>query len=331
MEELLFLCYINTETLKEIPESEDIHMISTDKLNNIVNDITNNYKDNDLFYIKEGHCMPNRDTIIHIILGLRQVMFPGYFDNEYLGQSPEYFVGHNITKLYKDLSCQVKAALMQQEKDNADDDEITRKVSDICSAFFSSLGTIQKILTKDVQAAFDGDPAAKTKEEIIFCYPGLFAIFVYRLAHELYKMKVPFIPRIMTEYAHSNTGIDINPGATIGEYFFIDHGTGVVIGETTVIGNNVKVYQGVTLGALSTRSGQLLRDVKRHPTIEDNVTIYSSASILGGETIIGEGSVIGGNAFITESVPAGTKISVKTPELITANTFVAGNEDYSQL
>lgn len=318
---LVFVIYYyrNIITLK-LKEREATRMISTDKLNTIVNDITNNYKDNDLFYIKEGHCMPNRDTIIHIILGLRQIMFPGYFDSENLSHTnPTYFVGHNITKLYEALSCQVKAALTQQAKENADDNEISDKVNDICCRFFSSLASIQKMLTKDVQAAFDGDPAAKTKEEIIFCYPGLFAIFVYRLAHELYKMDVPFIPRIMTEYAHSHTGIDINPGATIGEYFFIDHGTGVVIGETTEIGNNVKIYQGVTLGALSTRSGQLLRDVKRHPTIEDNVTIYSSASILGGETVIGEGSVIGGNAFITESVPAGTRVSVKTPELVTVN------------
>ena len=166
-----------------------------------------------------------------------------------------------------------------------------------------------------MQAAFDGDPAAKTKEEIIFCYPGLFAIFVYRMAHELYEMKVPFIPRIMTEYAHGHTGIDINPGADIGEYFCIDHGTGVVIGETTGIGDHVKIYQGVTLGALSTRSGQLLRDVKRHPTIEDHVTIYSNASILGGETVIGKGSVIGGNAFITSSVAPGTRVIGNTPEL----------------
>ncbi len=166
-----------------------------------------------------------------------------------------------------------------------------------------------------MEAAYNGDPAAKTRQEIIFCYPGLLAIFVYRIAHELYKMEVPLIPRIMSEYAHSHTGIDINPGAQIGEYFFIDHGTGVVIGETTIIGNNVKIYQGVTLGALSTRSGQLLRDIKRHPTIEDNVTIYSSASILGGDTVIGQGSVIGGNAFITDSVPPGTRVSVKSPEL----------------
>ncbi len=290
-------------------------MIPETILNNVVQQITDNYKNEELFYIKEGQCMPNRDCIIHIILRLRQIMFPGYFDDENLSHTvPCYFVGNNILKLYNDLFCQTKAAIMQTSP-NETDETIDEKVEDICQNFLSSLGNIQKTLMKDVQAAYDGDPAAKTKQEIIFCYPGLFAIFVYRLAHELYKMEVPFIPRIMTEYAHDNTGIDINPGAQIGEYFFIDHGTGVVIGETTVIGNNVKIYQGVTLGALSTRSGQLLRNVKRHPTIEDNVTIYSSASILGGETVIGKGSVIGGNAFITESVPEGTRVSVKNPEL----------------
>ena len=171
------------------------------------------------------------------------------------------------------------------------------------------------MLLKDVQAGFDGDPAAKSRQEIISSYPGVFAIFVYRMAHELYLKNVPFIPRVMTEYAHSRTGIDINPGADIGEYFFIDHGTGVVIGETTKIGNNVKLYQGVTLGALSTRKGQLLAEVKRHPTIENNVTIYSGATILGGETVIGANSIIGGNTFITESVPPYTKVSLKAPEM----------------
>ena len=175
---------------------------------------------------------------------------------------------------------------------------------------------VQEMLLKDVQAGFDGDPAAKSREEIIFSYPGFLAIYVYRLAHILYLEEVPFIPRIMTEYAHDHTGIDINPGATIGEYFFIDHGTGVVIGETTTIGNNVKLYQGVTLGALSTRKGQQLSGVKRHPTIEDNVTIYSNSSVLGGETVIGENTIIGGNTFITESIPANSKVSAKSPELV---------------
>lgn len=291
-------------------------MFSESELNAITQQITDNYTNEELFYVKEGHQMPNRDTIIHIILGLRQIMFPGYFDEEHLGRTlPDFFLGHNLIKLYDSLYSQIIDALTQHEKDVADEKEIAQKTETICSSFFSSLPHIQKLLMKDVQAAFDGDPAAHSKEEIIFCYPGLFAIFVYRMAHELYQLKVPFIPRIMSEYAHSHSGIDINPGAVIGEYFFIDHGTGVVIGETTIIGNNVKIYQGVTLGALSTRSGQLLRNVKRHPTIEDNVTIYSSASILGGETVIGKGSVIGGNAFITESVAAGSRVSVKKQEL----------------
>ena len=181
-----------------------------------------------------------------------------------------------------------------------------------CNIFFSA-GVSQM---DELQAGFDGDPAAKSKEEIIFSYPGFYAIYVYRLAHVLYLENVPFIPRIMSEYAHGYTGIDINPGATIGEYFFIDHGTGVVIGETTEIGRNVKLYQGVTLGALSTRQGQLLANVKRHPTIRDNVTIYSNSSVLGGETVIGENTIIGGNTFITASIPANTKVSAKSPELV---------------
>ena len=170
-----------------------------------------------------------------------------------------------------------------------------------------------------MQAGYDGDPAAASKEQIIFSYPGFYAVFVYRIAHELYKMKVPFIPRIMTEHAHSKTGIDINSGASIGKYFFMDHGTGIVIGETTVSGDFVKLYQGVTLGALSTRGGQHLKGVKRHPTIEDRVTIYSNATILGGETVIGKDSVIGGGAFITSSIPEKTRVSVTPPDLSIKN------------
>ena len=186
----------------------------------------------------------------------------------------------------------------------------------ICQRFFEELPKLQRTLLTDIQAGFDGDPAAKSKEEIIYSYPGLFAIYVYRVAHVLYQEEVPFLPRIMSEYAHGRTGIDINPGASIGEYFFIDHGTGVVIGETTKIGQNVKLYQGVTLGALSTRDGQQLAGVKRHPTIEDNVTIYSNSTVLGGETVIGENTIIGGNTFITTSIPPNTKVRAKSPELV---------------
>ena len=177
------------------------------------------------------------------------------------------------------------------------------------------MADIQEMLIQDVEAGFNGDPAAKNREEIIFSYPGLYAIFVYRYAHVLYQLEVPFVPRIMTEYAHSQTGIDINPGAQIGKSFFIDHGTGIVIGETTSIGDNVKIYQGVTLGALSTRKGQQLSGVKRHPTIEDNVVIYANTTVLGGETVVGANSVIAGNTFITASISPDTKVASTMPEL----------------
>jgi serine O-acetyltransferase len=178
-----------------------------------------------------------------------------------------------------------------------------------------TLPKIRHLLAMDVDAFFDGDPAATGKDDIILSYPGIYAIMVSRLAHELYLLDVPLIPRMMTEHAHGLTGIDIHPGAAIGHHFFLDHGTGIVVGETTIIGDYVKIYQCVTLGALSTRGGRLLNGVKRHPTIEDRVTIYSGASIFGGDTIIGEGVVIGSNAFITKSIPEKTRVSVKDPEL----------------
>ena len=187
---------------------------------------------------------------------------------------------------------------------------------DLAITFISRIPAIRELVDTDMEAFYQGDPAAYNKEEIVLCYPGLLASTVNRLAHELFLLKVPLIPRMMTEYAHSRTGIDIHPGATIGRYFFMDHGTGIVVGETSVIGEHVKIYQGVTIGALSTRGGQSLRGAKRHPTIEDDVTIYAGASILGGETVIGRGSVIGSNVFITSSVKPGTRMSVRTQELV---------------
>jgi serine O-acetyltransferase len=177
---------------------------------------------------------------------------------------------------------------------------------------------LREVLATDVLAAYEGDPAARSYDEIVFSYPGIFAVSVYRMAHQLFEQQIPLLPRIMTEYAHTITGIDIHPGAKIGESFFIDHGSGVVIGETTVIGKNVRIYQGVTLGALSLPkdAGKLLRGKKRHPTIEDDVIIYAGATILGGDTVIGARSVIGGNVWITESVPADTKVLLETPRLI---------------
>ena len=276
--------------------------------------LTENYASEELFMPKSGRRLPNRSVIIDIVRDLKSIVFPGYFSTDTSATVfPEYYVGHRLNDLYDRLKNQIEIALLYHGEEP---EEAAAHADRTACGFFEQLPEIQRLLLTDVQAGFDGDPAAKSKEEIIFSYPGLFAIYVYRLAHVLYKEEIPFIPRVMSEYAHGRTGIDINPGATIGEYFFIDHGTGVVIGETTTIGNNVKLYQGVTLGALSTRKGQQLSGVKRHPTIEDNVTIYSNSSVLGGETVIGENTIIGGNTFITESIPANSKVSAKSPELV---------------
>lgn len=280
-----------------------------------VKKVADNYENNNLFLADGNANIPCKNAIIEIINDLKKLIFPGFFcaSDSYI-DGTEYFVGDMLFKIGASLEQQVMLALSY--KSNKSSEELKKETDRICNGFFEKIPEIQQMLIKDVQAAFDGDPAAKSKEEVIFSYPGFQAVFVYRFAHILYKENVPFIPRIMTEYAHSETGIDINSGAKIGEYFFIDHGTGVVIGETCEIGNNVKVYQGVTLGALSTRSGQQLSGIKRHPTIKDNVTIYSGSSILGGETVIGESAIIGGNSFITSSIPANTKVSIKNPELI---------------
>ena len=284
----------------------------TAAINDAVRQLTERYATETLFSSGGGKCLPNRSIIVDIIQDLRHVLFPRYFGPD-PGSSefPAHYVGHQLNDIYDRLREQIQIAFLYQngESSDAHADEVTAR-------FISRLPEIQALLLKDVQAGFDGDPAAKSKEEIIFSYPGFYAIYIYRLAHVLYLEEVPFIPRIMTEYGHGATGIDINPGATIGEYFFIDHGTGVVIGETTEIGNYVKLYQGVTLGALSTRKGQELSGVKRHPTIGDRVTIYSNSTVLGGETVIGENTIVGGNTFITESISADTKVSAKNPELV---------------
>ncbi|MBQ2580187.1 MAG: serine acetyltransferase [Ruminococcus sp.] len=260
---------------------------------------------------------PDKKTIVDILEKLRAVIIPGYFENT---EHRFYTVQSNISTLIEDiiynLIKQITIVLKYDpELEDKDTDFLRERAEEITFDFLDTIPMIREYIETDLQASYDGDPAAYNKDEIICTYPGFFAILTYRIAHELFLRKVPLIPRIMTEHAHSLTGIDIHPGTTIGKYFFIDHGTGIVIGETTVIGNNVRVYQGVTLGALSTRGGQSLRNKKRHPTIHDNVTIYSGASILGGDTVIGRDVVIGGNAFITRSVPAGAKVSVKSQEL----------------
>ncbi len=290
-------------------------MLDKDQLNDIVAGIAKNYSEREeIFFTDPNKHFPNKLAIVNIVKDLRRVMFPRYFGDETpTGINPEYFIGETLIRIEDSLRRELREALLF--RGGLETEELDARVNQICATFFSRLPEIQRILLTDVQAAFDGDPAAQSKEEIIFSYPGFFAIFVYRIAHELYVQDVPLIPRIMSEYAHGRTGVDINSGATIGEYFFIDHATGVVIGETTTIGDHVKVYQGVTLGALSTRAGQALSGVKRHPTIEDDVTIYSNASVLGGETVIGEGSIIAGSAFVISSVPAGSRVSLKNQEV----------------
>ena len=255
---------------------------------------------------------PDKDVIVELIGKLRRIIFPGYFrDKNY----HIYNAKHSLSMLIEDVMFNLTGQIELVLRGGGMGDEAREKAQALCVAFFQKIPEVRAMVDTDLQAAYDGDPAATGKDEVIFSYPGLFAITVYRLAHVLYELQVPMLPRMMTEHAHSVTGIDIHPGATVGKYFFIDHGTGIVVGETTVIGENVKIYQGVTLGALSTRGGQSLRGVRRHPTIEDNVTIYAGASILGGETVIGQGCVIGSNAFITRSIAPGTTVSIKHQEL----------------
>lgn len=289
-----------------------------ENINCLVNKIIDDYKQGSHVDIKETFMRPKKDTIVKIIVQLRNIIFPEYFKNS---NYRVYTIRNNLAMQLEDvmynLSKQISIVLKYlPEHENKSDDELLTEAEQLTLKFLDRLTEIRRLINTDLEAAYDGDPAAFNKPEIVFSYPGLFAILVSRIAHELYLLNVPLIPRIMTEYAHTQTGIDIHPGATIGEYFFIDHGTGIVVGETSVIGNNVKIYQGVTIGALSTREGQKLHGTRRHPTIEDNVTIYAGASILGGNTVIGRNSVIGSNVFITTSIPPDTRVSIKTQELL---------------
>ena len=288
-------------------------MIEKGMLRDVAAEISKGYDEAEVPMYSDHLRLPNRAVVIGIIQNLQKVFFPAYFGGTAVSQvTAQTYVEFLLGDIISALREQVELAFSNTITDPA---ALESRTDEACTAFIRGLPKIQSMLMKDVKANYDGDPAAGSKEEVIFSYPGLYAIFVYRVAHELYESGVPLIPRIMTEYAHGATGIDINPGATIGEYFFIDHGTGIVIGETTIIGNHVKLYQGVTLGALSPRGGHAVVG-KRHPTVGDNATIYSNASILGGETVIGANSVIGGNSFLTSSVEDNTKASVETPKMI---------------
>lgn len=286
----------------------------------ITEKIINSCEDPESFIHIDYEPMPSREQVIDIINRMMEVLYPGYFSKEKIDPlNFKYNLGHSISTLFGLLTEQIIISIRHEcSKYETPCASCVTQGHEAALRVFESIPDIKKILATDIKAILDGDPAAKNCDEIIFSYPGVFAISVYRIANILYKEKVPFLPRIMSEYAHSVTGIDIHPGATIGKSFAIDHGTGVVIGETTIIGENVRIYQGVTIGALSLPkdAGERFKGIKRHPTIEDDAIIYSGATILGGETVIGRNAVIGGNVWLTESVPPGTRVLIEKPRLI---------------
>ena len=261
--------------------------------------------------------LPDRDAVIEILNICFSIIYPGYYGEQSVDRTNlEFQIGALVDRLAR-LVCEQVSRSVEHERKRLDllAPMCRGRGEEVAMEFITRLPQVRLMLSLDVQAHYDGDPAAKSLDEVIFSYPGMFAITIYRIAHELHEIGVPLIPRIMSEHAHSLAGIDIHPGAMIGRSFFIDHGTGVVVGETTVIGDNVRIYHGVTLGARSPRKGHELRGIKRHPTIEDDVTIYPGATILGGKTTIGKGSIVGGNVFLTHSIEPGTKVAIEEPQL----------------
>jgi serine O-acetyltransferase len=291
-----------------------------DNMEKLVGQIVRTYQDETGINFIDATNLPVRDKILETLDLLTELLFPGYTGRRSITRSNVNFVVIDILyHVYTELVEQIERAYKYRcRMEKCDSGDCRRMAEDVTRHLLSQLPAIRESLKGDVGAAFDGDPAAKTYEEIVISYPCISAIATYRIAHELYVKEVPLIPRIMTEFAHSKTGIDIHPGAKIGKNFFIDHGTGVVIGETTVIGDNVKIYQGVTLGAMSfpkDERGKIIKGGKRHPTIEDNVVIYAEATILG-DVVIGKDSVVGGNVWIKESVPPGVTVSMAKAELV---------------
>jgi len=294
--------------------------LNNDRIEELVGEIANTYKGDSGINFIDASNLPVRDKILNILGLLIEVLFPGYTGKRTITKSNiNFIVGDILCQVYNDLCEQVERAYQYACRINkCDGCDCRTMAEDVTEHLLRQLPKIRELLKGDVGAAFDGDPAAKSYEEIVISYPCITAIATYRIAHELYLKEVPLIPRIMSECAHSKTGIDIHPGARIGRNFFIDHGTGVVIGETTIIGNNVKIYQGTTLGAMSfpkDERGGVIKGGKRHPTIEDNVTIYAEATILGDVTI-GAGSIVGGNVWIKESVPAGVTVTTPHADLV---------------
>jgi len=294
--------------------------LTSRKMEKLISEITHTYKGDSGTNFIDASNLPYRQKILEILDLLIEVLFPGYTGKRTVTKSNiSFIIGDILYQVYTELSEQIERAYQYQCRiKKCDGCDCRTMAENVARHLLTQLPKIRELLKSDVGAAFDGDPAAKSYEEIVISYPCITAIATYRIAHELYLKEVPLIPRIMSECAHSKTGIDIHPGAKIGKNFFIDHGTGVVIGETTVIGENVKIYQGTTLGAMSfpkDERGRIIKGGKRHPTLEDNVTIYAEATILGDVTI-GAGTVIGGNVWVKESVPAGVTITVANTDLV---------------
>jgi serine O-acetyltransferase len=302
-----------------MPNRQDRLIALTDQI------VESYYKISTINHLGQCH-LPGVSEVLHITEDLKEILFPGYRKRQdlHLG-NVMYHIGDLLDSIYNRLTIQISRALRyQDQKANREPcaettrEAYERQAAEITVDFLESLPKLREVLSKDVQAAFDGDPAARHADEVIFCYPGFEAITVHRLAHELYKRNVPLIPRMMSESSHSKTGIDIHPGARIGHSFFIDHGTGVVIGETCEIHAYVKVYQGVTLGALSfpkDSEGNIIKGIKRHPTIGEGVVIYANATILGGDTVIGDHSVIGASVSLSKSIPPNTVVTIEKPQL----------------
>ena len=295
-------------------------MAEPNDLNNIVEAMLQSYRSDARGHHINRRFMPSRDAIIEIVELLLQLFYPGYFGRQDLtDENVAYHVGGLLSTLREKLSRQIEMCMcFDAERAGTGDEPCPTEAREKAVRLLGALPRIRASLLGDVQAAYDGDPAAGSLDEIILAYPGLLAVTVHRVAHELYVMGVPIMPRIMSEWAHTRTGADIHPGAQLGSSFFVDHATGVVVGETTHIGAGVKLYQGVTLGALSVprdERGRVIRNTKRHPTVEDGVTIYANTTVLGGATVVGQGSVVGGSVFLTKSVPSGSRVAVKPPEL----------------
>ena len=290
-------------------------------LGKLADDILASYETDERTH-RIGHIfLPSREKIVKILEDVRRLIFPGYFSHKELtAKNVSIHVESLLAEVRQNLQEQIIACLCTKRQCPACDqaEQCQQQASDMAVEFLGSIPDIRRALALDAQASYDGDPAARSIDEVIYCYPGFHAITVYRIAHELLKCGVPLMPRIMSEYAHGITGADIHPGAEIGKSFFIDHATGVVIGQTTRIGNNVKIYQGVTLGARSfpkDERGRIIKGLQRHPTIEDNVTIYPNATILGGKTVIGKGVTVGGNTYLIESVAADSLVKHETSKL----------------